>query len=207
MYCRSISFQEYHTLPKWNILCYCKCSLFINIGLSGPQHPLKVKNFLVIVACIFKHIVALTCWYMEGVVVLKTQYKVKSSDTAIVAGSFKSQLIDYFSGHIVSWEAFCRFMLIRNKWLFEHHDVHYDVASCCVHDTTFIFVISVEAGPQKGEEEKRNGSASVEEESKSPRCKKVLQGELYFGRGPEEKKKPRLKSPKKVTISLETNLQ
>ena len=34
------------------------------------------------------------------------------------AGSFKSQLIDYFSGHIVSWEAFGRFMLIRTKWRF-----------------------------------------------------------------------------------------
>ena len=67
---------------------------------------------------------------MEGVVVLKAQYKVKSSDTAIV-------------------------------------------------------VISVEAGPQKGEEEAGNGSASVEEESKSPRHQKVLQGELYFRRGPE----------------------
>ena len=33
----------------------------------------------------------------------------------IIAGSFKSQLIDYFSGHIVSWEAFGRFMLIRTK--------------------------------------------------------------------------------------------
>ena len=74
-----------------------------------------MKYFLVIVDCIlFKNIVGLTCWYMEGVVVLKAQYKVKSSDTAIV-------------------------------------------------------VISVEAGPQKGEEEKRNGSVSVEEESKSPR--------------------------------------
>ena len=131
MYCRSISFQEYHTLPKWNILCYCKCSLFVNIGLLGAQHPLKLKYFFVIVACILvKNIVALTFWYVEGVVVLKAQYKVKSSDTAIV-------------------------------------------------------VISVEAGPQKGEEEKRNGSASVEEESKSQRCQKVLQGELYFGRGPE----------------------
>ena len=56
---------------------------------------------------------------MEGVVVLKAQHKVKSSDTAIV-------------------------------------------------------VISVEAGPQKGEQEKINGSASVEEESKSPRHQKVL---------------------------------
>ena len=36
----------------------------------------------------------------------------------IIAGSFKSQLIDYFSGHIVSWEAFGRFMLIRTKWRF-----------------------------------------------------------------------------------------
>ena len=34
---------------------------------------------------------------------------------------------------------------------------------------TAIVVISVEAGCQKGEEEKKNGSASVEEESKSPR--------------------------------------
>ena len=34
---------------------------------------------------------------------------------------------------------------------------------------TVIFVISVEAGHQQGEEEKRNGSASVEEESKCPR--------------------------------------
>ena len=32
-----------------------------------------------------------------------------------IAGSFKSQLIDYFRGHIVSWEAFGRFMLIRTK--------------------------------------------------------------------------------------------
>ena len=47
---------------------------------------------------------------------------------------------------------------------------------------TAIVIISVEAGPQKGEEEKRNGSASVEEESKSPICQKILQGELYFGR-------------------------
>ena len=85
MSCRSISFQEYHTLPKWNIFCCCKCSLFINIGLSGPQHPPKVKYSLVIVACIlFKNIVDLTCWYTEGVVVLRAQYKVKSSDTAIV---------------------------------------------------------------------------------------------------------------------------
>ena len=36
----------------------------------------------------------------------------------IFAGSFKSQLIDYFRGHIVSWEAFGRFMLIRTKWRF-----------------------------------------------------------------------------------------
>ena len=34
---------------------------------------------------------------------------------AIFAGSFKSQLIDYFRWHIVSWEAFGRFMLIRTK--------------------------------------------------------------------------------------------
>ena len=34
---------------------------------------------------------------------------------------------------------------------------------------TAIVVISVEAGPQKVEEEKRNGSASVEEKSKSTR--------------------------------------
>ena len=74
-----------------------------------------MKYSLVIVACIlFKNIVDLTCWYVEGVVVLKAQYKVKSSDTAIV-------------------------------------------------------VISVEAGPQEGEEEKRNGSASVEEEPKGTR--------------------------------------
>ena len=33
----------------------------------------------------------------------------------VIAGSFKSQLIDYFRGHIVSWEAVGRFMLIRNK--------------------------------------------------------------------------------------------
>ena len=33
-------------------------------------------------------------------------------------GSFKSQLIDYFRGHIVSWEAFGRFMLTRTKWHF-----------------------------------------------------------------------------------------
>ena len=45
---RSISFQEYHTLPKWNILCYCKCSLFVNIGLSGPQHPPEVKYSLLL---------------------------------------------------------------------------------------------------------------------------------------------------------------
>ena len=32
-----------------------------------------------------------------------------------IAGSFKSQLIDYFRGHIISWEAFGRFMLIRTK--------------------------------------------------------------------------------------------
>ena len=52
---------------------------------------------------------------MEGVVVLKAQYRVKSSDTAIV-------------------------------------------------------VISVEAAAQEGEEEKRNGSVSVEEEPKGTRC-------------------------------------
>ena len=34
----------------------------------------------------------------------------------LIAGSFKSQLIDYFRGYIVSWEAFDRFMLIRIKW-------------------------------------------------------------------------------------------
>ena len=36
----------------------------------------------------------------------------------VFAGSFKSQLIDYFRGHIVSWETFGRFMLIRTKWRF-----------------------------------------------------------------------------------------
>ena len=36
----------------------------------------------------------------------------------VIAGSFKSQLIDYFRGHIVSWEVFGRFMLIRTKWRF-----------------------------------------------------------------------------------------
>ena len=33
---------------------------------------------------LFKNIVDLTYWYVEGVVVLKAQYKVKPSDTAIV---------------------------------------------------------------------------------------------------------------------------
>ena len=33
----------------------------------------------------------------------------------LIAGSFKSQLIDYFEGHIVSWESFGRFILIRTK--------------------------------------------------------------------------------------------
>ena len=135
----------------YSSLCHCKCSLFINIGLSGPQHPLEVKYFLVIVDCIlFKNIVGLTCWYMEGVVVLKAQYKVKSSDTAIV--------------------------------------------------------ISEEAGPQKEDEEMRNGSASVEEKSKSPRRQKVLQGELYFRRGPEGKE-TQTEVSKEGTISLETHLQ
>ena len=52
---------------------------------------------------------------------------------------------------------------------------------------TAIVAISVEAGPEEGEAEgeKRNGPVSVEEESKSPRRQKVLQGELYFGRGQE----------------------
>ena len=60
---------------------------------------------------------------MEGVVILRAQYKVKSSDTAIVT-------------------------------------------------------ISVKARPEEGEAEgkKRNGPVSVEEESKSPTCQKVLQG-------------------------------
>ena len=35
---------------------------------------------------------------------------------------------------------------------------------------TAIVVISVEAGPEEGEEEKRNGPASVEEEPKGTRC-------------------------------------
>ena len=41
-----------------------------------------------------------------------------SRQNTIFAGSFKSQLIDYFRGHIVFWEAFCSFMLIRTKWRF-----------------------------------------------------------------------------------------
>ena len=36
-------------------------------------------------------------------------------DESFIAGSFKSQLIDYFRGYIVSWEAFGRLMLIRTK--------------------------------------------------------------------------------------------
>ena len=38
-----IGLLGWHTLPKWNILCYC--SLFICIDLSRPQHPPKVKFF------------------------------------------------------------------------------------------------------------------------------------------------------------------
>ena len=44
--------------------------------------------------------------------------RVVSFIVRFIAGSFKSQLIDYFSGHIVSWEAFGRFKLIRTKWRF-----------------------------------------------------------------------------------------
>ena len=35
--------------------------------------------------------------------------------STIFADSFESQLIDYFGGHTVFWEAFGRFMLIRTK--------------------------------------------------------------------------------------------
>ena len=41
-----LAFHNYNTLPKWNIFCYC--SLIVCIGLSGPQHPPKVKYFLLL---------------------------------------------------------------------------------------------------------------------------------------------------------------
>ena len=41
-----LAFQYHKTLPKWNIFCYC--SFVICIGLSWPQHPPKVKYFLLL---------------------------------------------------------------------------------------------------------------------------------------------------------------
>ena len=36
----------------------------------------------------------------------------------LIASSFKSRLVDYFRVHIVFWETFGRFMLIKTKWCF-----------------------------------------------------------------------------------------
>ena len=44
-----LAFHCQHTLPKWNILCYCSLfSLLVCIGLSLPAHPPKVKYSLLL---------------------------------------------------------------------------------------------------------------------------------------------------------------
>ena len=57
-----------------------------------------------------------------------------------IAGSLESAYYLLRWGHNILFQAFSSFMLIRTNDVFACHyvilDVHYDVASCCVHDAT-----------------------------------------------------------------------
>ena len=59
-----------------------------------------------------------TCNTQGNLSLMEIQWQIQQTCWNSFAGSFKSQLIDYFRGHIVSWESLCSFMLIRTKWHF-----------------------------------------------------------------------------------------
>ena len=65
------------------------------------------------------HLVCYKRWFLEliipGAKGAMQNWQVLLLNGILFAGSFKSQLIDYFRGHIVFREAFGRFMLIRTK--------------------------------------------------------------------------------------------
>ena len=66
------------------------------------------------IKCAFKFITVsnLPIIFSSGSLVKFTNVR---GDEEIIAGSFQSQFIDYFRGHIVFGTSLCSFMLIRTK--------------------------------------------------------------------------------------------